>query len=320
MTSITQAVLLAIVLLTQAVSVKAFDMSHYCDTSRLATGKWVKVAVPESGIYQITSGDASKWGFNDLSRVRVFGTGGAPINDTLRVTIPDDLPQVPVLRTGERILFYAQGPTTWKWSVNDQLYIQRQHPYSTQGYYFITEDSSIPDLTPQQLNITPTGSVVNTFTERLYHEEELVNPGETGSVLLGEDFTSTSTQSFKFTLDGLIDGSEVRVLTRFGAKTLVDDSSISFKYNGNNIAGSTTIKGITASDPNHYHYNVASALKTFVMSGTKELTYTVTYNPGGTVNLARLDYITLGYLRALDLTGKSSLAFGLKSDGNTIRA
>ena len=317
MTSITKAVLLAIVLLSQAVSATAHDMSHYCDTSRLATGKWVKVAVPESGIYQITSSDASKWGFNDLSRVRVFGFGGAPINDTLRITIPDDLPQVPVLRTGERILFYAQGPTTWKWSNNDLIYIQQQHPYSTQGYYFITEDSSIPDLTTQQLNTPPTGAVVNTFTERLFHEEELVNPGETGRVLLGEDFTSTGTQSFKFTLDGLIDGTEVRVLTRFCAKTLVNGSSVSFKYNGNNIAGSATIKGITASDPNHYHYNVASALKTFNMSGTRELTYSVIYNPGGTVNLARLDYITLGYLRALDLTGKSSLAFGLKSDGNT---
>ena len=51
----------------------SFDLSFYSDTSRLATGHWVKVAVSESGIYQITSSDASKWGFSDLSRVRVFG-------------------------------------------------------------------------------------------------------------------------------------------------------------------------------------------------------------------------------------------------------
>jgi len=304
------------VLLSQ-VAAHAFDLSHYSDSSRLAAGKWVKVSVSESGIYQITSSDASKWGFSDLSRVRVFGFGGAPINDTLRVTIPDDLPQVPVVRTGDRILFYAQGPTTWNWSKTKKIYLQNQHPYSTLGYYFITDDGSLPDLSPVPLTITPSGTVSRTFTERIFHEEELVNPGETGSVLLGEDFTSNNSQSFKFTLDGQVDGTPVKVLTRFCAKTLVSGSSVSFKYNGNNIAGSGEIAGLNVSDPNHYHYNACSELKTFELSGTKDLTYTVTYHPGGTVNLARLDYITVNYQRSLDLSGKSSLAFVLNSDGNT---
>ena len=75
-----------------ALAASALDLSQYADTSKLATGKWVKVAVSESGIYQITSSDASKWGFNDLSRVRVFGYGGTQINDTLRTNYyVDDL-------------------------------------------------------------------------------------------------------------------------------------------------------------------------------------------------------------------------------------
>ncbi len=310
--------LLAIVMISWASTSLAFDMSHYCDTSRLATGKWVKVAVSESGIYQITANDASKWGLGDLSRVRVFGYGGAQINDTLKSTVMhDDLPQVPVVRTGDRILFYAQGPITWRWSQQYTIYIQNQHPYTTQGYYFITDDSSIPDLAPSQSSTTAAGTVVNSFNERFYHEEELINPGETGRNLIGEDFTSNNNQSFKFTLDGLVDGSTVKVLTRFGAKTLNASSSVSFKYNGNNLAGTHSIDKVSSSDPNHYHYNVATALKNFEMSGTKELNYTVTYNPGGTVNLARLDYITVNYNRVLDLGGKSSLPFALQSDGAT---
>ena len=202
------------------------DLSHYADTSRLATGRWVKVAVSESGIYQITASDASKWGFNDLSRVRVFGYGGKQLDDTLRVTsFLDDLPQVPVLRTGDRILFYAQGPLSWYWSTSYAIYKQRQHPYSTQGYYFITESSDIADLTPTKSSTTPDGNVVTTFLERQCHEQELINPGETGRVLLGEDFTNSNSQSFKFTLDGLVDGSKVQVLTRFAAKTIGSSSS-----------------------------------------------------------------------------------------------
>ncbi|MBQ5409208.1 MAG: hypothetical protein IIU17_04765, partial [Muribaculaceae bacterium] len=61
----------------------AFDMSHYADTSKLATGKWVKVAIDHSGIYQITASDASKWGLGDLSRVRVFGYGATQLGETL---------------------------------------------------------------------------------------------------------------------------------------------------------------------------------------------------------------------------------------------
>ena len=246
-----------------ALNAMAFDLSHYSDTSRLATGKWVKVAVSESGIYQITSSDASKWGLGDLSSVRVFGYGGAQLSDTLRANqFLDDLPQVPVLRTGDRILFYAQGPLSWYWSNSFQIYKQRQ---------------------------------------------------QTGRVLLGEDFTTTNSQSFKFTLDGLADGSTIDVVTRFGAKTLGGTSSITFKYNGNNLAGNHNIKETDSSDPSHYHYNAIQVHKQFELNGTKDLTYTVTYNPSGNVHLARLDYIIVNYKRHIDLTGKSSLLFGLRS-------
>lgn len=314
--SINRAVLLATLLLAGAISAAAFDMSHYCDTSRLATGKWVKVAVNESGIYQITASDANKWGLGDLSNVRVFGYGGAQLSETLRADLlPDDLPQVPVLRLGDRIIFYARGPLSWSWSNPNQLYIQSQHPYATQGYYFLTGDSDVQDLAPGQSGTTASGIIVNSFTERLYHEQELINPGETGRMLLGEDFMSSNSQSFKFTLEGQVSGTEVRVLTRFAAKTLNKSSRVSFKYNGNNLAGSHRIDSLTVSDPNHYHYNVMTALKQFTMSDTKDLTYIVTYTPGGTVNLARLDYITVGYERSLDLSAINSLKFGIYNDG-----
>ena len=295
-----------------------FDMSHYADTSLLATGKWVKVAVSESGIYQISASDASKWGFSDLSRVKVFGYGGEQLSDTLRANkFVDDLPQVPVLRSGDRILFYAQGPMSWSWSSSFLVYKQVQHPYATQGYYFITDDSRFDDLTPAKSSTTPQGNVVTTFTERMCHEQELINPGETGRVLLGEDFTSNNSQSFKFNLDGLVDGSTVLALTRFATKTLNNSSKVTFKYNGNNLAGEHTINPVSKEDPSHYHYNALTIRKTFELSGTKELTYTINYTPGGTVNLARLDFITINYQRTLDLSGNSSLLFGLRSNEPT---
>ena len=222
-----------------------------------------------------------------------------------------------MFRNGDRILFYAQGPLSWYWSNSYQMYKQRQHPYSTQGYYFITDESGIDDLTPSKSAITPQGDVENFFVERLFHEQELVNPGETGRVLLGEDFMTSNSQSFKFTLDGLVDGSTVDVLSRFAAKTLGSSSYVSFKYNGNNIAGVRNIPNVESKDQNHYHYNAVSDHKKFELNGTKDLTYSVTYSPGGTVHMARLDFLTVNYKRLLDMTGKNSMIFGLQSKAPT---
>ena len=55
----------------------ALNASHYASRSQLADGLWVKIAVYESGIHQITYRELSKWGFSNPSAVTVFGYGGA---------------------------------------------------------------------------------------------------------------------------------------------------------------------------------------------------------------------------------------------------
>ena len=93
----------------------AYDKSFYAENSKLASGKWVKISVKESGIYQITAEDIRSWGLGtDLSQIHIFGYGGAPLSQKMDENYADDLPQMPLVRTEGRILFYAQGPTTWK--------------------------------------------------------------------------------------------------------------------------------------------------------------------------------------------------------------
>ena len=77
----------------------AFPTTLYADSSRLATGKWVRIKVNESGVYAITASDVRSWGMSNLADIRVFGYGGAPLPEKLVSTTPDDLPQVPVLLT-----------------------------------------------------------------------------------------------------------------------------------------------------------------------------------------------------------------------------
>ena len=72
---------------TVSLTASALDKSYYAESSKLATGKWVKVRVTESGIYQITADDIHNWGLGtDLSQIHVFGYGGAPLSEVMSST------------------------------------------------------------------------------------------------------------------------------------------------------------------------------------------------------------------------------------------
>lgn len=280
----------------------AFSPSTKADSSKLATGKWVKIKVTTSGIHAITASDIKKWGLSDLSKVHVFGFGGAPVSEKLTSDIPDDLPEVPILRNNDKILFYAQGPTTWRTQNGDVNFVQVQHPYATAGYYFVTDDSRYSDVTVAKSSTPLNGATtINTFTERLFHEEELVNPGQTGRALLGEDFRYSNSQAFKFTLDGLVEGSKVAVLTNFAAKSVNGANKVSFQYNGINLPSTDRNKIPAVTDAPHTHYITSQTTDTFRLAQTNALTYNVNFSTSGTLYLARLNYITVNYQRNLAL-------------------
>lgn len=308
-------ILLITLLMVAAPVARALDASHYAAHSVLSSGRWVKVSVDETGIYSITNAMLSRWGFSDPSSVKVFGYGGAPVSTTLDADQIDDLPQVPVLRTGDGLLFYAQGPTTWQASnLQGMDYVQYQHPYATAGYYFITDRSDVGEAALATEN-TPLGNggTVSTFTGRTFHESELFSPGETGHYLLGEDFRYTTTQTFNFDLAGIVEGTDVSVLTSFAAAAS-GRSSLSFRYNGNALA-STSADNISALFGEYTFVNSIRTIKQFELGGS-DLDFSVAFAGGGSVSIARLDYITVNYTRRLDMGGLSQLPFSAPSGGS----
>lgn len=295
-------------------SVQALEKSYYAPESKLARGQWVKIEVSESGIYQITADDVRNWGLgSDLSKIHIFGYGGAPLNERMRGdNYADDLPQVPIVRSGERILFYAQGPITWKKLNNTFVHVQLQHPYSNTGCYLVTNDERFNDQDAEisKANNAPSGPLKNTYIERLYHEQELVNPGETGRDYLGESFASNRSQTFQFDLNGLVNGTFVKLYPVFAAQTTGASSSVAYFFNGKEYG--QVYADLMAMNTNltHTHYEIAKDIKNFILDGTDKLELRVDFSCKGTVHEARLDYITINYERHLALK-KGSLAFGL---------
>ena len=115
---------------------------RYVENSVLRSGNWAKIRVPSTGIYQLTSDLVQKAGFSNLSKVKIYGYGGALQPERLTadyLTETDDLKEVPTCTVNGKRLFYAVGPVTW-----DASYRRVRNPYSDYGYYFLTENDSVP--------------------------------------------------------------------------------------------------------------------------------------------------------------------------------
>ncbi len=293
-----------LVLACCAISTYALDKSFYAESSKLASGKWVKISVKESGIYQITADDIRKWGLGtDLSTIHVFGYGGAPLSQTMSDNnYADDLPQMPIVRTADRILFYGQGPTTWRYFIvnNDTIkQMQVQHPYAQTGTYFVTNDSRFSDIEIAKATNEPRGELVTSYIERQYHEQELVNPGETGRIFLGESFINSRSQTFKFELNGIVNNDDVTLAAAFAAKAPNNQSVLSFSANGKALPASSNDYIDMADNSSHTHYIYNRTAKHFQTESNGDLNLSVIYSCGGTVYLARLDYLTINFEREL---------------------
>ena len=121
---------------------RAPDGKRYADHSVLAEGTWVKIRVPETGIYQLSSDLIQKAGFSNSSKVKIYGYGGGLQPEKLTpeyLMETDDLQEVPSCAVGGKRLFYAVGPVNW-----NEKHQRIRNPYSDYGYYFLTESDGEP--------------------------------------------------------------------------------------------------------------------------------------------------------------------------------
>ena len=142
-------------------------IERYAENSVLATGKWVKIAVSNEGIYQLSAAVLKEWGFADINRVKVFGYGGMPqvkkIYDGVTTPI-DDLNEVATLRNGDKLLFFANGTIRRKWNNSGKRWKHETNTYSNLSYYFVTEGEH-----PLQLQDDETVTAQTTLSEVPYH-------------------------------------------------------------------------------------------------------------------------------------------------------
>lgn len=281
----------------------AFDLSTYAETSRLASGTWVKISVGGDGMYLLTDAQLRRMGFTDPGKVHVYGYGGRQLPDQMtRERFNDDLPMVQSLRTERGILFYGEGVEAAV--PHSESYVcPRQNCFSTEAYYYLSDCPADDRDIPAEGSAAAT-SPETTFTDYIFHEKDLVCMGPTGAQCGGEDFLYTPSRTFDFTLKDAVEGSTVWMACSF-MTTAKSETSVSFSAYGKELAATRSDR-ITATSNDHGNYRAIVTTKTFDFEGEK-LPLTVTFNRSGTVSAANLDYLSVNYTRHLRLSGNQLL-------------
>ena len=304
-------------------SAQAFSSANYTRTSKLASGRWVKIEIPETGIYQLTFDELAQMGFNNPQNVRIYGLGGYPINEVLDGSQIDDLQQIPVKVYDNKICFYGCGTVkfTLETPTGTPHYTREFNSYSTKGYYFVTEDENDDLLEIASVNsATVTNPVARTHSfDYWHHEIDLISPGESGKDMLGEDMIDGKI-NVPYSIPTLCTDSMVVVNINVGAKLDRSAAYIYGKLNGNSLNFQNVAAKIYAPANSFVYYNFASPYVAFNPTEEKpmftdgDIDVSLSFNSAdGLVVSAWLDYITITYIHNNTLVGSedNQLRMGL---------
>ena len=283
--------------------------TRYAESSVLATGKWVKIRVKTNGVYRITKSELAKMGFNDPSKVRLFGRGGEILPETSIGYIADDLQEVPMWRNNGNLLFYANGTTKWKYSNNE--YTHEQNYYSQYSYYFLNQTDGVEPIPFPTAQRPETTTIQTTFPDYLLHEKDEFSLCTFGRTLLeNDDFSSSRTKSYNLTLTD-ISTPRIRVAVSFGSNALTE-SSLNISLN-NTVIGSLNVGKASSLEKGKITEGAY-----YGSTDTEKATLTLKQNVTSNNVNGFLDYIRITYTRNLKLRSNSLLFRGSFNRGNAI--
>lgn len=297
-----------ITLALAALPAGAFTPEFYAPSSAMSSGKWMKISVDESGLYQIPTATLRSWGFSDPEKVRIHGYGGRRIADVLNeANYVDDLPETPSVVTSGGIAFYAAGPEDWVVSTGT-YYHGYLNPYSSVGYYFVTESDSARAEIPE--TAVPVASRPQTTAQgRVHHEIETTQATSAGPLFVGENFSTQRSRSFSVSTPGRVDGSDVWMECSFFHIHAGATAMLTFSVDGQTIPAVSADKVPATSDSHYAHGSITTTRHTFNPDASDKFSLGIVYTPAISSARAYLDYLSFCYTRDLEMPSEGHMLF-----------
>lgn len=301
---------------------EAFSSSDYTGirNSVLSTGEWYRFYVEKSGIYRINRSFLQQLGLNtnvDPRKIKIYGNGGRMLPLSNNSDYPIDLEEVAIQLIGEEdgifdsgdyILFYAEGTDNW-----NQESLTNLNLYDNRSYYYVTASGS--DGKRIQQMVQPEGNadmVINTYNERKFHEQDLVNIGRLGRKWFGEQFGIQSSQTFEFSFPNIVTTENIGISIN-AASDAANVTSMAVSANGQGL-GNIGFTAISSSSSLVF----SDVSVNYTTTASQNIAIQLTYNNGGNPSSrAYLNFININAI--CNLAGQNKqFRFHNNSSGTNI--
>lgn len=280
----------------------------YASSSVLANGKFVKVKISENGIYKLTYETISSMGVNPTN-VRVFGYGGAVLEESFLKPKIDDLPELAIymnkggdgiFNAGDYILFYGNGVTSWQYDNSRSMFTHKINTYSNYGYYFITSDAGIGKKIENTTVSVPEGAEIiniNEFIDYQVHEKELSSLIQSGKTFYGELFNDILNYNFLFPFPNVVKSQTTKIRVDVASAST---SSANFTLSLNDTQPQT-VSLLGSSD--YYEYGKGTNSYFAFTPSTDNLMVNLRYIKPNNTSRGYLNYIEVNARRSLIMSG-----------------
>lgn len=276
-------------------NVQALPTTHFTTTSKLATGKWAKIRVTETGVHEITAKQLAEMGFSDISKIKIFGNGGYMIDEVLNESLPDNLSQIPTTTFNEKIIFYAKGATEMVFNIDSEnnYYTGTVNPYSKYGHYFVTDSEEFQVLHVNTATDIETTEIV--YLEECYdythHNNEMFSFLCSGKTFYGENLLEN--YDLTFSLPNRVEASPMTLLFSIGSSV---DAATTVAATINDTEIPLTSNSLPILNPNR-KFEICSPMGTSADVAIAD-NYSLKINITDTgINSANLDYYTVTYTK-----------------------
>jgi hypothetical protein len=298
----------------------------YLNTSVLSTGQWIKIAVPQAGVYKVTGSDLRAAGLTGnlaSGQIRLFGNGGEVLPESNAVQIQDDLKEVAVdlsdggdgsFDANDFFLFYAPGPHQWNRDSSSAGFLYTKNPYSDLSYYFIQLGAANGKRLLSKKAYAGSGNLVDVFDEHLHHELDSINFLKSGKEWYGEHFSNQpgriAMRDFNLNVPTAVSGAQFILSSEVIGTSANQQNKIAVSVNGKKLLEHLTqpIQGSLISPV----ASISNMSAVDVLTGSG---LTISYqHTGGSLNAASwLNWFNIVFKRKLDMQGLGQLSFRLKS-------
>lgn len=217
--------------------------ANFVEKSVLNSGSWYRIKVSSTGVYRISYEDLKAIGFETPENIRIYGNGGGQLPYLNQAEVTDDLAEVALYANlggdsqfgpGDYYLFYAEGTLQWEYNLSYKMFVQKQHIYAENNYYFITSSFGPGKRISEVDNpsISP-NVIVNSYDIYAHHELESSNLIGTGRLRFGENFREFPFEK-SFNLNAPLSNQPIKLLTSVALRSSIP-KSVDVKFNSTSL-------------------------------------------------------------------------------------